>query len=123
MNASLCNNKNQSEDNVTDSTLADRVQSYVSGLNIYNSIINCVPSIFFVLFLGPWSDAHGRKPLMILPTAGGCLSTLIFMANYFWDSWPAEYLLLASLPASLLGGFGTFGMAVTRCRENHIFPH
>lgn len=91
-----------------------QVQSYVSNLNIYNTIINCVPSTLFVLFLGPWSDTYGRKPLMILSIVGYVLSTLIYMANCYWNSWPAEYLLLASVPVSLLGGWSTFGMAINR---------
>ena len=94
--------------------LKDRVQGYVSTLSIYITVIHCVPSIFFVLFLGPWSDKHGRKPLMILPTVGYIISTLIYMANYYFKSWPAEYLLFAALPVSLLGGWSSLGMAVSR---------
>jgi hypothetical protein len=52
--------------NRNNTQLADRVQSYVSTLNIYGSLIDNIPSIFLMLFLLPWSDKHGRKPLMIV---------------------------------------------------------
>ena len=32
--------------------------------------IKGVPPILFVLFIGPWSDRFGRKPLMIVPLIG-----------------------------------------------------
>jgi hypothetical protein len=37
--------------NRNNTQLADRVQSYVSTLNIYGSLIDNIPSIFLMLFL------------------------------------------------------------------------
>ncbi len=97
------------------SLLVDQVQSYVSTLNIYGSLINTIPSIFFVLFLGPWSDVHGRKPLMIAPLLGNILSTCILALIYFvGSSLTAEYLLFTEIPASFLGGSTTLYMAFLR---------
>lgn len=64
INASLCDPRSRISRNNTE--LADRVQSYVSTLNIYGSLIDNIPSIFLMLFLLPWSDNHGRKPLMVV---------------------------------------------------------
>ena len=98
--------------------LVDRVQSYVSTLNIYGSLINTIPSIFFVLFLGPWSDKHGRKPLMIVPLVGAMLSTCIFtLIYYLGNDLTAEYLLFAEVPVSLLGGQSTLNLAFLRYFE------
>ena len=117
MSASLCDTKNQtsqvaSEHNST--WLIDEVQRYVTGLDIYIALINNVPSIFFILFLGPWSDKHGRKPLMIVPIAGHILSILVIILNYFMESWPAEYLLFANIPIGVMGGNVSLMMALQR---------
>lgn len=93
------------------SSVADQVQSYVSTLKIYESLISTIPAIIFALVLGPWSEKNGRKPLMIVPTVGFLLSSFFYM---FVDSftWSAEFLLLAGIPASLLGGWSTFNLAI-----------
>jgi len=96
------------------SLLVDRVQSYVSTLNIYSSLIKTIPSIFFVLFLGPWSDKNGRKPLMIVPIVGAIISTFVFILNDYFTHWPAEYLLFAETPVSLLGGDSVLNLAFLR---------
>ncbi len=64
MNATLCDPRSKMNRNNTQ--LSDRVQGYVSTLNIYTSLIDNIPPIFLMLFLLPWSDKHGRKPLMIV---------------------------------------------------------
>ena len=82
LNASICDAKNQVTNNVSsnfqnssdnDTLFAmlsdtDQVQSYVSTLAIYESLLNTIPAIIFALALGPWSEKHGSKPLMIAPT-------------------------------------------------------
>lgn len=114
--ANVCDVRNQtlSPDERNNSQLIDQIQSYVSSLNIYGSLIEHIPSIFFVLFLGPFSDKYGRKILMIAPVIGKALFTLINMANYYAASLPAEYLLFADVPVGLLGGMISFIMAVNK---------
>ena len=125
LNATLCdpkynatsdNSSSESEDDAISpsSSVTDRVQSYVSTLKIYESFINTIPAIIFALVLGPWSEKNGRKPLMIVPTVGFVLSTFFYMLIQYADSWPAELLLLAGIPASLLGGWSTYSLAINR---------
>ena len=54
LSASVCDVKQQNQSNHSrnDQILMDKVQSYVSVLNIYASLINNVLPIFVVLFLG-----------------------------------------------------------------------
>lgn len=115
VNASLCDPRsNVSRRNIE---LADRVQSYVSTLHIYGSLIDNIPSIFIMLFLIPWSDKHGRKPLMIIPIVGHVCGTLLDIANYYFESWSAEYLLLSTIPIGLTGGRQIFVMTMHRYEE------
>ena len=46
------------------------VQTRVSELKMYISILESLPCSVVTLFIGPWSDKNGRKPLMILPLIG-----------------------------------------------------
>lgn len=94
--------------------LINAVQIYVSQLETYMAIITNIPSIFFILFLGPWSDKHGRKPLLIVPMIGFNVATLVHMLNYYQESWPAEYNLISNAFIGFLGGQVTFHMAATR---------
>ena len=71
-------------------------------------------SVFFVLFLGPFSNQYGRKILMVAPLIGHVLATLIRIANYYAVTLPAEYILLSDIPLGLFGGMITFSMAVNK---------
>lgn len=90
------------------------LQKYASELGVLVAIIENLPSIFVVLFLGPWSDKHGRKPLMILPMVGHLLSTLITIMVYYSPTWPAQYLLIAHVPIGLFGSLVTLLMVLNR---------
>lgn len=92
----------------------DQIHSYVCTLNLYGTLIDQIPSAFVVLFLGPFSDRHGRKILMIAPLIGYVLSTLIYMANYYAIWLPAEFLLFSDIPVGSLGSMITFVMAVNK---------
>lgn len=51
---------------------------------------------------------------MIAPLFGHILCTLIDIANYYSESWPAEYLLISTVPVGLTGGRSIFFMAMNR---------
>ena len=114
LNASACRPQNRSNETERNTLTHDQIQSSVSTLLMWASLIDTLPSIIFVLFLGPWSNEHGRKPLMIFPIIGYILSILIYMTVNYIDSLRAEYLLFANLPGGLLGGLNTFTMATNR---------
>lgn len=42
------------------------------------------------------------------------MCTLIDVANYYCESWPAEYLLISTVPVGLTGGRGLCFMAMNR---------
>ena len=80
------------------------------------------------LFIGPWSDKNGRKPVMLIPMIGYILSTLWYLLNIHFLHWPATYLL-ASGATQIFGGFVVFligmysymaDMTSTRARTTRI---
>lgn len=87
------------------------VQRVVTKINMYMDLLTNIPSVLFVLFLGSWSDKHGRKLPMILPLVGSLLSTVLYLMNAYWFSLPALYILLSGVPRALTGGFITMIMA------------
>ncbi|CAD6234912.1 GSCOCG00007759001-RA-CDS [Cotesia congregata] len=78
------------------------VQPYASNVIMCRSLIESILSAFLILFLGPWSDKFGRKPLMI----SACIVLickyviLSVLSNFDENPW---MFLIASVPYGLLG--------------------
>ncbi|XP_012522282.2 tetracycline resistance protein, class H isoform X2 [Monomorium pharaonis] len=88
------------------------VQPYASQIVMGTSFMNSIFPSLLMLFLGPWSDKYGRKPVML----SGCISTsltfvlLSVIAN--WDKVP-WYILLAYVPIVFFGGVNISMLATT----------
>lgn len=80
------------------------ITTKVSEFAMYNGIILAIIPLFFILFMGAWSDKYGRKVPLCISTAGHVLYALGYLINSAVDSWPVEYLLFVSLLDSLGGG-------------------
>ncbi|RXG53047.1 Solute carrier family 46 member 3 [Armadillidium vulgare] len=77
---------------------------------MYISIIQNIPSVIFVLFMGSWSDRNGRKIPLILPLVGSLVGTLVCLINaWIWWLNPA-HILVSSVPRALTGGSKSFMM-------------
>ncbi|XP_045598775.1 lysosomal proton-coupled steroid conjugate and bile acid symporter SLC46A3 isoform X2 [Procambarus clarkii] len=109
--------REQGYDNVTCANLSSypeeevAVQQMVTTINMYNELLCNIPAVLFVLFLGSWSDKHGRKIPLILPLIGSFLATLLYLINAYWMELPSMYILLAAIPRAITGGFITLLMA------------
>ncbi|XP_018010174.1 proton-coupled folate transporter [Hyalella azteca] len=83
-------------------------QQEVSIFSMYNAIIMSVIPLFFILFMGAWSDKYGRK----VPLCAAMLGHTMYSAGYLLNSWvwhwPVEYLLVVGLLESLGGGAVSF---------------
>ncbi|PSN49178.1 hypothetical protein C0J52_10904 [Blattella germanica] len=104
VNCSLLVNKTSSKEA---HAVEDTVQPHVTKLQMYKSIIEaCVP-IVLCLFVGAWSDVHGRKPLIMWPLFGYAIHYgMVAIISMIPDLSPT-YILLASLPIAFSGGLMT----------------
>ena len=93
----ICSNLTSFRDNEKE------VEKVVASINMYLNILTSIPAIIVSLFLGPWSDVNGRKPLLIFPQIGIMLTQSIYVMNAYQTSLPGEFILLASI-GSLFGG-------------------
>lgn len=72
---------------------------------MWDGILVTLPAAFFCLFVGNWSDYHGRKWLLILPFVGNILSYVAYILNYyFFEELGTDHLLWGSV----LGLFGAY---------------
>ena len=60
--------------------------------------VKVIPPIIFSLFVGPWSDKHGRRYLIILPLTGYILINVCFLINViYFDELVVEYMMVEVL--------------------------
>lgn len=91
------------------------VQKLVASMNAYKSIIQSLIPSLFLLFMGSWSDRHGRrKPFILLPVVAEVIATLGFLVSvYFFYQLPIEFnSFFESVPSSLVGGWSGLFMGV-----------
>ena len=102
LTAEVCGNlSSHPEDNIA-------MQQYFSVFGMYNGIIMAFLPLFFILFMGAWSDKYGRKVPLYTATLGHFCWALGYLINSWVTQWPVEYLLMAALMDSLGGGNVSF---------------
>ncbi|XP_069675479.1 probable peptidoglycan muropeptide transporter SLC46 [Periplaneta americana] len=91
------------------------VQQLVAGMTIWKTVVQSALPCLLMLFLGSWSDRHGRrKPCMLLPITGEFLTCIgLIMCTVFFYQLPMEVAgIVESLFPSMTGGWFTMFMAV-----------
>ena len=83
----------------------EEVQKVVADLEVYDGILVALPSVIFCLFLGAWSDTHGRKIILILPFLGNFVAFIAYMVNYAFFYELGTYHLLWGSSVGLFGGY------------------
>ena len=81
----------------------DLQQKEASIFLMYHSLVTSIIPLFFILFMGAWSDKYGRKVPLCLSIFGHCLQSAGYLLNSHFMSWRVEYLLIVSLLDSLGG--------------------
>ena len=88
-----------------------KVQKYVAAIQAYNTILQNLPEIIYLLLAGPWSDTNGRKAVLIFSGCGYVVNNGVLMINaYFFKQLRAEFLLFECLQ-DFMGGSNLFMMA------------
>ncbi|XP_075980871.1 putative peptidoglycan muropeptide transporter SLC46 [Anticarsia gemmatalis] len=88
--------------------LENEVQKYVTTLSTVRSVIEAVVPAILSLFMGVWSDTHGRKPLIVWPLFGITVSSMVLVVYCLMDNLGPWWYVLTVLPYSLCGGFTIF---------------
>ena len=96
--------------------LDELIQPYVSKLTMTSTMMRTILPAFLSLFVGPWSQKFGRKPVLITTFIGYSLTLITVTAlSYLTDFVPSInpwYFVIAHLPMSLLGGLSCMMVAV-----------
>ncbi|XP_047495386.1 proton-coupled folate transporter-like isoform X1 [Penaeus chinensis] len=85
-----------------------KLQQSFSMFGMYNGIIMAFIPLFFILFMGAWSDKYGRKVPLVIAIIGHFCWAAGYLVNSWMPEWPVEYILVAALMDSLGGGNVSF---------------
>ncbi|KAH8284796.1 hypothetical protein KR054_001181 [Drosophila jambulina] len=91
----------------SDKAKASQVQEYASTITMASSIIESTVPAIVSLFLGPWSDKFGRRPILLSTFTGYLISAVILIvltqitAATNISPW---WFLLSSVPSMFSGG-------------------
>ncbi|XP_039277069.1 proton-coupled folate transporter [Nilaparvata lugens] len=89
------------------------IQPELNRLLNWQVLIETILPAFCVIFLGPWSDSHGRRPLILISVLGQFLYYFILSVQVlFNDLLPASYYLLPSIPIGLSGSYSVLVLAI-----------
>uniref|UniRef100_A0AAV2IYK5 Proton-coupled folate transporter n=1 Tax=Knipowitschia caucasica TaxID=637954 RepID=A0AAV2IYK5_KNICA len=80
------------------------VQTLVAHWNLYISLGGLSLGLLVVPFLGSWSDKAGRRPLLIFPSLGLALETMVYLIVMYMRL-PVGYFLLGRMLSGLSGDF------------------
>ena len=93
--AEICDNINR---NASYKEIQLTNQEKVTALQVISRVLQSIPPLIYALIAGPWSDRHGRKPLIVISIFGYVLANGAFLINTIWfHELKAEYLLLECL--------------------------
>ncbi|KAJ8955901.1 hypothetical protein NQ318_005449 [Aromia moschata] len=106
-NKSLCALLGNVDTNETEK-LEKLVEPEAATISMVGSTIGSVYTVILCLFIGPWSDRFGRKPVLILNLIGATMSHVgIAIFSYFQNISP-WYTIVCSLPFMVTGGAASF---------------
>ncbi|CAK1584421.1 unnamed protein product [Parnassius mnemosyne] len=85
--------------------LEEEVQKYEAFVSMVRLIIESLAPACLSLFLGVWSDTHGRKPLVVWPLLGMSISGTLTVVYSMLDGFGPWWYVLTVIPTSFTGGF------------------
>ncbi|XP_075225486.1 putative peptidoglycan muropeptide transporter SLC46 [Lycorma delicatula] len=91
------------------------VQPAVSRMIFIKTCIESLLPGLAILFIGPWSDIQGRRPLLLLSIGGFVVSFTMWTVLSTHTHLNPWYFLFTSIPVGLTGGFVTFYLSTVCC--------
>ncbi|XP_061720375.1 probable peptidoglycan muropeptide transporter SLC46 [Cydia pomonella] len=85
--------------------LEEEVQKYATFISMVRTVIEALVPAVLSLFLGVWSDTHGRKPLVVWPLFGLTVTSMLTVVYSMLDDYGPWWFILVVLPFSFTGGF------------------
>ena len=78
------NNSCDTDFNDSTTVIRETIQKHTVTMQLYLSLLQTVPSVVVVLYLGVYADIYGRKKLIILPACGSLIQVFIYgVTSYF----------------------------------------
>ncbi|XP_017475985.1 PREDICTED: proton-coupled folate transporter-like [Rhagoletis zephyria] len=99
------------------SVIENSIQPFVAQISMTSSMLNNVWPGIVVLFIGPWSDKFGRRPVLLVTYAASFIgyiltATLVSVSETLsLNPW---FYLLGGIPFTIVGG-GTAMMTIVFC--------
>ncbi len=84
------------------------VQREANLIHTTATALSSLPGLLLCLFLGPWSDANGRKPLLFMPLLGSVVSYLYLVLYAAWPDLGGWWYMGSSVYAFIGGGTVVF---------------
>ncbi|XP_065094541.1 probable peptidoglycan muropeptide transporter SLC46 [Ochlerotatus camptorhynchus] len=95
--------------------LEEKVQPYAATISMTIVLLTSVVPALVALFLGPWSDKFGRKPVIAIASVGYMLTEILMV----WISYLSSYYALspwlyvvANIPVAVSGGYSVFNAGI-----------
>ncbi|XP_075225650.1 putative peptidoglycan muropeptide transporter SLC46 isoform X3 [Lycorma delicatula] len=101
--------------------IENKIQPEVSRMILIKTCIETLLPGLAILFVGPWSDIHGRRPLLLLTFSGFTLSYSLWAFLSTKTRLNPLYFLCASIPIGLTGGVLTYFLSLV-CSISDITP-
>ncbi|XP_055627243.1 proton-coupled folate transporter-like [Toxorhynchites rutilus septentrionalis] len=100
-------------------SLEARVQPYSADILMVEAVMDSMLPAVLNLFIGPWSDRFGRKPVMIVSFVGCMVSyviitTLCYLSDQLQLQLDPWLYAIAFVPTALSGGYCTL-MTIVYC--------
>ncbi|XP_063830584.1 probable peptidoglycan muropeptide transporter SLC46 [Ostrinia nubilalis] len=83
--------------------LEEEVQKYATFIQTVKTVLESISPAILSMFLGVWSDTHGRKPLIVWSLLGITMSSMLVVIYSMMHLGPWWYVL-TSIPFAFTGG-------------------
>ncbi|XP_055526743.1 proton-coupled folate transporter-like [Wyeomyia smithii] len=110
VNKSECAQLGKEHESADVQALEARVQPYTANILMVESMINSILPAVLNLFIGPWSDRFGRRPVLLATFIGCLLSYLLdtvicfLSSQYMVNPW---FYFITCIPMALTGSICT----------------